>query len=1218
MPLRRHSIPAALSIVALFVCGATLARDDGPPAASGTMDFARDVAPIFAKNCVGCHGRLAQKGGLRLDGKERASSGGDTGPVIVAGKATESSLYRYVAGLEADHLMPPTKVKSPRPSADEIGRIRAWIDQGANWPEGARVVDVGGSAKSHWAFERPVRPAVPEVRDKTWPRNPIDRFVLARLEKESLAPSPEADKTTLIRRLSLDLIGLPPTIAEVDEFVADARPDAYDKLVDRLLASPHYGERWARRWLDKARYADTNGYEKDRERSIWPYRDWVIKSLNDDMPFDDFTIAQLAGDMLPNATPADRVASGFHRNTMRNEEGGIDVEEFRYAALVDRVATTGATWLGLTIQCAQCHTHKYDPITHKEYYQFLSYFNNADEPEEYDVPDAAVAGKRAEITREVERLTRDLENQFPATDPERGWSTIGPVEAKSDGGATLAIGADGVVTASGAAPDKDTYVIALGCPEPVAAIRLDALADAGSPAFGPGRTAHGNFVLTGVSMAIIPDAKDVKVVPITIQVASADFTQDGFDPMGTLDGDPRTGWAIQDGSGRLDKSRALTLAIHDWPKVEGPAKLVITLQQDYGGTHTLGRFRFRIKAKADASGDANPIVETRREHLNAKLAAWQSTIKPHRWTILAPDKSVSRKHATMNVKPDGSVLVTGDKPNNDVYEVEVSAKVPRITAIRLETLTDPSLPMNGPGRAPLFSLGDFILTEFVVDAIDAKTSKPIKLANATQDYSEPTHTAAMAIDGVPETGWTIPGGAGKPHAAVFELAEPLEVGENGQKLAITLHQFGIHNTTIGRFRISVTGDERPVRSSGVPAEIEEAVRKSSPEGADALNRYYLSIAPEVAPARAKIDALRRTMPKYTTTLVMEERESANRRATHIHKRGEFLNLADRVGSGIPDLFPTEKVPPRDRLELARWIASKDNPLTSRVTVNGMWMTFFGRGIVATAEDFGTRGDPPSHPELLDWLAVEFPARGWHPKAMHRLIVTSATYRQSSKATAEQMARDPKNVMLARGARFRVDAEVVRDVALRASGLLNPSLGGPSVYPPQPDGVTSLVYGQAAWPTSSGADRYRRGLYTYVKRAAPFAAFTLMDAPSPELACVRRERSNTPLQALTLLNDAAFVEAAHALALRALAEAPVTAEDRARFLVRSCLARWPSDDELAMLLKFHEKELTRFRSGGVDPKGVAGSETKGFALDEVAAWTLTARVVLNLDETITRE
>ena len=1217
MPLRRHTIPAALSIVGILVCGAALAREDEPPDASGTMNFARDVAPIFAKNCLVCHGRLAQKGGLRLDGRETAFSGGDTGPVIVAGKATESLLYRYVAGLEPEHLMPPKRVMKSRPTAGEIGRIRAWIDQGAKWPQGEKVQAVDEERKGHWAFEKPVRPVVPEVRDTSWPKNPIDNFVLARLEKEGLSPSPEADKVTLIRRLSLDLIGLPPTIEEVDAFVADVKPDAYERLVDRLLASPHYGERWARRWLDKARYADTNGYEKDRERSIWPYRDWVIKSLNDDLPFDRFTIAQLAGDMLPDATPSDRVASGFHRNTMRNEEGGIDVEEFRFAAVVDRVATTGSTWLGLTIQCAQCHTHKYDPITHKEYYQLLAFFNNTDEPEEYDVPDARIAAQRAEISREVDRLTLDLENQFPATDPDRNWSTIAPIEANSPGGAKLTTGEHGVVTASGPAPDKDTYTLSFDCPKVVAAIRLDALAEPSSPAFGPGRTPHGNFVLTEASMAIVSVDGDTKPTPISISSASADFTQTGFDPAGVLDDDPRTGWAIQDGSGRLDRSRALTFAIKDWPKLAGRSKLVVTLKQEYGDAHTLGRFRIRIKT-SEAPLDARPIAEVRREHLEAKLAAWSATVQPHRWTVLTPRNVESRKHATMNVKTDGSVLVTGDKPNNDVYDLEVTAKVPRITAIRLETLTDPSLPANGPGRAPLYSIGDFILTEFVVNAIDGREVRPVKLANATQDYSEPSHTAAMAIDGVPETGWTIPGGAGKPHAAVFELAEPLNVGQDGQTLAIALHQFGIHNTTIGRFRISVTGDERPVKASGVPSDVEAALLTPSPEGMDILKRHYLAIVPEVAPARAKIDALRRTMPKHTATLVMEERDPRNRRSTHIHKRGEFLNLSDRVEPGVPGLFPSPRVPPRDRLDLARWIASEENPLTSRVTVNGMWMAFFGRGIVTTAEDFGTRGSPPSHPELLDWLAVEFPSRGWSQKAMHRLIVTSATYRQSSKAPPEQIARDPNNVLMARGSRFRVEAETVRDVALRASGLLNLRLGGPSVYPPQPDGVTSLAYGQAAWPTSSGADRYRRGVYTYVKRAAPFAAFSLMDAPSPELACVRRERSNTPLQALTLLNDAAFVEAAQALALRALSDAPKSPTDRVRLIFRSCVAREPGAAELAMLMKFYEKELARYRTGSADPKAVAGSETKGFAPDEVAAWVLTARAVLNLDETITRD
>ena len=1202
-------------VLPLAALSAGFARADDPK----PVEFARDIRPIFANSCTGCHGPAAQKAGLRLDSKDRAFAGGDTGPVIVAGKAGESLLYRYAAGLEPEHLMPPKKSKGPRPTASDIARLKQWIDDGARWPDNAKLIASAGDAPKHWAFQPPVSPQIPKVLDESWPRNPIDSFVLARLEKEGLRPSPEADKTTLIRRLSLDLIGLPPTIPEVDRFLADSRPDAYERLVDRLLASPHYGERWARRWLDKARYADTNGYEKDRERSMWPYRDWVVNNLNRDIPFDRFTLSQIAGDMLPNSTPDDMIATGFHRNTMRNEEGGIDVEEFRYAALVDRVSTTGQTWLGLTIQCAQCHTHKYDPITHKDYYRFLAYFNNADEPEEFAIPDPKISARRAGIDAEAAKLRAELETKFPESDPEAGWIIAKPIRASSEAGATLSIEKDGRIVASGVSPETDVYTITLERPETMQALRLDALADPTSPAFGPGRTPHGNFVLTGLEAAIVTEDQASNPITVRIAGASADVTQSTFDPAGVLDSNPRTGWAIDDGTGRLDKTRSITLAIEDWPKVETPAKLVIKLRQEYGGMHTLGRFRLRIKPKEVPALVAKAVEERRREHFAAKFAAWESSQAPHRWTVLSPTSASSRKLATMNLKPDGSVLVTGDKPNNDVYDLEVAAPPKsKITAIRLEALTDPSLPENGPGRAPLYALGGFILTEFVA----TMDGKPVKLINATQDFAEPGHTAAEAIDGVPESGWTTNGAAGRPHAAVFELAEPIEVGEEPRKIALTLHQFGIHNTTLGRFRVSISGDPGPVRDSGLPAEVEAAAlvpaSNRTAGQAEILKRQFLAVTPELAAERSKIDQLRQSAPKFSTTLVMQERDAKHARTTHLHKRGEFLSLAEKVTPGLLECLPAPSTSVRDRLDLARWLVSAENPLTARVAVNDMWLAFFGRGIVATPEDFGTRGERPSHPELLDFLAVEFRSRGWSVKAMHRLIVTGATYRQSSKATAAQMARDPKDILLARGGRFRVDAETVRDIALTASGLLNPKLGGPGVYPPQPDGVTSLAYGQAAWPTSSAPDRYRRGLYTFVKRAAPFAAFSLMDAPSPEIACIRRERSNTPLQALTLLNDSTFVEAAQALASRALAEAPANPDDRIRFLFRACLTRNPTGDELSALLAFHEKSLERFHADAAAANSAAGSMDSKIPRDEAAAWALVARAVLNLDETITRE
>ncbi len=912
---------------------------------------------------------------------------------------------------------------------------------------------------------------------------------------------------------------------------------------------------------------------------------------------------------------------------MTNEEGGIDVEEFRYASLVDRVATTSATWLGLTIQCAQCHSHKYDPITQREYYQFLAFFNNADEPETFDVPDPVIAKKRAASQAEITAREADLENQFPVSDPNANWEPLAPISAISDSGATLSIRPDGAVVASGPSPDKATYtILAEVKSSDMDAIRIEAIGDPGSPAFGPGRTAHGNFVLTGFSALLEPLDASGKTRQLPFTTVTADVSQSGFDPQRTLDADPKTGWAIDNGAGRLDKTRSAVFQVDPGFRADGAGKLRLALEQQYGGGHTLGRFRISVRRRPKETAKDGDIARLRREHLASKMSAWETSLKPHRWSVLTPSEVVSRKNATMTVQPDGSVLVTGDKPNNDVYELRLPAPASKITAIRLETLPDPSLPENGPGRAPLFSVGDFILTELnlsVETPGDPLKSRALRLINASQDFAEPGHTASEAIDGVPESGWTIKGATGRPHAAVFELAEPLVLGEPGTRLALTLHQFGIHQTTIGKFRISVTGDATPVRATVVPAEVEAALlvpaSKRTPDQANMVKQHFLSMASETSSARAKMESMRRSMPRFTTTLVMQERDPKHARTTNIHRRGEFLSLADAVSPGVPAVLPAlESSGPKTRLELARWMVSGDHPLVARVAVNSMWQAFFGRGLVATAEDFGTRGEPPTHPELLDWLAVEFPAQGWSQKAMHRLIVTSSTYRQSSKATPELIGRDPKNTLFARGARFRVEAETVRDIALVASGLFNPKIAGPSVYPPQPDGVTNLAYGQMSWPTSAGADRYRRGLYAYSKRTAPYAAYSLMDAPSPDAACVRRERSNTPLQALTLLNDPVFVEASRALALRTLSEIKTSPEDRATLLVRLCLARNPSADELRMLMAFYRNELARFRSGSVKASDVAGADLKGFDRDEVAAWVLLARAVLNLDETITRE
>lgn len=1025
----------------LILPGESASRDDDPPLpppAKRRIDYKADVAPILERSCYQCHGPKKHQAGLSLHNRDKAMAGGDSGPIVEAGNSAESLLIEVTARVDPDYAMPPEGEGEPLTAA-EVGVLRAWIDQGADWPVDA-AAEPTGIKSDHWAFHPPKPPAPPAVENEGWIRNPIDRFVLARLEKEGIAPSPEADRRTLIRRLSLDLIGLPPSLDEVDAFLADDRPDAYERLVDRLLASPQYGEAWARHWLDRARYADTNGYEKDRERSIWPYRDWVIHSINADMPFDEFTIEQIAGDLLPDATPDQKTATGFHRNTMINEEGGIDVEEFRYIATVDRVATTGTVWLGLTIQCAQCHTHKFDPITQREYYQFFAFLNNADEPD-VELPDPDIAARRAAIEAEIQKLEADLKNQYPP-----------------------------------------------------------------------------------------------------------------------------------DGS----------------------------------------------------------------ESLATQVEAWEKTAKPGRWSILKPSKLVSRKHATLELQPDGSILASGDKPNNDIYEIDITTDLKAITALRLEVLTDPSLPEGGPGRAPLFQVGDFLLTEFEATAAPADGSAdpvPLAFARATEDYAPKGRSAALAVDGAPDTGWSVQGQVGQPHQAVFELKEPLGDG-SPLILRLALHQEFIHQMTMGRFRLWATTDAAPASASGVPTDVEAVLLippdERTDEQAQRVVQYYLSIAPERAQKREPIAALRKATPRYPTTMVMEERAAEHARATHIHKRGEFLSVGEEVQPGVPAvLHPIPPGAPANRLTLARWLVDERNPLVGRVIMNQLWQTYFGRGLVTTTEDFGLQGEPPSHPELLDWLATEFPRRGWSMKAMHRAIVTSATYRQSSRATPAQIAADPKNVLLGRGPRFRVDAETIRDIALSAAGLLAQPIGGPSVRPPQPEGATSLAYGQAAWVADKGASRYRRGLYTFLKRTSPYAAFTTMDAPGSETTCVRRERSNTPLQALTMLNDDVFIEAAGALARRLIREAPEPSEDaRLNLAYRLCLGREPRPEERARVLAFYNEQLARFRDGQLDASPIVAPNpdppTPLLAVpsdadpNELAAWTIVARVLLNLDETVTKE
>ncbi len=804
------------------------------------VDYANQVKPILTRHCVACHGAARPRGGLRLDTAAAALKGGKTGPAVLPGNGDESALISAVRG---DGDMERMPLKRPPLEEAEIKILKAWIDQGPKAIDGEQPgVD---PVKSHWAFKPPKRSVIPEVSKPAWARNPIDRFILARLDRAGLAPAAEADPLVVLRRVSLDVTGLPPSLAEIEAFLADRDAGAIERAVDRLIASPHFGERWARPWLDQARYADSNGYNIDAPRSIWKYRDWVIAALNADMPFDQFAIDQLAGDLRPGDSHGPRIATGFHRNTQINQEGGIDVEQFRIEAVVDRVNTTGTVFLGLTVGCCQCHDHKYDPLTQREYYRLFAFFNNIDEPD-YEIATPAALAKRQDIRRQID--------------------------------------------------------------------------------------------------------------------------------------------------------------------------------------------------------DFHALLAARHRDLDEDERKWEGTL-------------------------------TLEFTQSQEADVRVSFDVPR---------------------------------------------------------ERRTQTQRRAL---------------------VELMMARE--------------------------------------------------------------------PKFKDEFAALSRLREALPKFVSTMVVQERSGAPR-PTNIHLGGDFTRKGDAVAPGVPGILPplegASPGKPADRMDLARWLVDRRNPLTARVVVNRIWQAYFGRGLVETDNDFGTQGSPPSHPELLDWLACELIDQDWSQKSIHRLIVSSATYRQSSQLTPEARRIDPDNRLLGRQSRLRLDAELIRDTALVSSGLLTRVIGGPSVFPPQPDGVMTLGQMKRPWQADSGPNRYRRGLYTFFWRATPYPFLTTFDAPGGMQTCTRRLRSDTPLQALTLLNDPAFVEIAAGLAARLSTDLRDSASDRDRIRhgYMICLGRPPLDREVGLL----EDVLQQERADGADRQS-SSSATASQLLSPGCnspspAWVTVARVLLNLDEFVTRE
>lgn len=1176
----------------LFVAlGTVVAAEDASP------DFNRDVRPILSQFCFKCHGpdEGKREAEVRLDLRRSALGLSATGATIIApGRPDHSELIRRIETTDTDLAMPPRSSNLTLTAAQKK-TLRDWITGGAIY-------------SAHWAFVPPQLARLPQVQQTSWPRNEIDLFVLSRLEREGLKPSVEADRNALIRRLSLDLLGVPPTTEDADVFAQDTDPAAYERLVDRLLASPQYGERWARRWLDLARYADTNGYEKDRVRSMWPYRDWVIDALNTDMPFDRFTVEQIAGDLLPNATTSQRIATGFHRNTMINEEGGIDPLEFRFHALTDRLSTTGAVWLGLTVGCAQCHTHKYDPLYHTDYYSLMAFLNNADEPEMEIWPDTLRA-ERNQKEAEIAAREATLPERFP---PSGEWKWLTPtlVSAESTHRAELKPQTDGAILVSGNPSETDTYIVKVTSDgSPIGALRIETLTDASLGQKGPGRTPHGNFVLTEVKVAMVPSNEPA--APVKLATASADFSQEQFPAANAIDGQLKSGWAIH-GPGEWNVNRTLVITFAEPITAAPGTQWIITLDQQHGSHHTLGKFRLSL-GQPDSP---LPIEVRRQKHRHEKFTAWQhdqfakavtwTPLRPLRWTTTLPK---------LELLDDESLLSSGDLSKRDVYELTFGPELAGATALRLEALPDERLPKHGPGRVYYEGpFGDFFLSELEVEA----DTKPLSLTTAVQTFASGSSTAAMALDKNPLTGWAINGGQGQPHVAVFALGDAAPTAKE-YTLRMIFERY--YAAGLGRFRVSMTTNPRAKTPTAMSADVEALLVKPADQRTDADNSALLTafcrVAPELAGERTAIEELRKKLPSPPTSLVFVERPADNPREQRLYKRGEFLQPQQTVAAGVPSfLHSLSEGAPANRLSFANWLVDTKNPLVGRVIVNRHWQAFFGRGLVRTMEDFGYQGELPTHPELIDWLALELPRQQWSIKELHRLIVTSATYRQTSAATPDLIARDAPNKLLARGPRSRLDAELVRDVILQTCGLLSTKIGGPSVFPPQPANIsTEGAYGQLAWNTSPGEDRYRRGLYTFAKRTAPYAMFTTFDAPSGEACLPRREVSNTPLQALTLLNDAVFLEAAQQLG-REWASQSGSTDQQITALFRRCLTRPPRSDELAALLSFFEQQRQKLAANEPAAKQLAGPGD-GDVITR-AVWTATARVLLNLDEMIGKE
>jgi hypothetical protein len=982
--MRTLALVALVGLAVVPVCSPVVGDDENKEIALNG-----DAYAILNRYCFECHGRDRQDGGLRLDSRQALLEGGDSGAIVDLANVDESELLRRITLPKSDSEVMPKR--GDLLTKSDLSKIEQWLKAGAVWSDKA-------ATQKHWSYVAPKKSDLPKLDDREF-LNPIDSFVAQRLYAEGLDFAPPADPSVIARRIYFDVIGLPPSVRDVESFVSDASrglESAVSGLVDKLLASPQYGDKWARPWLDAARYADSHGFQRDDLHDLWAYRDWVIRALNEDMPFDRFTIEQLAGDLMPDATESQKIATGFNRCSPCNVEAGTDPEENRFNQVVDRVNTLGYAWLGSSLECAQCHDHKYDPFTQREYYGLFAFFNQT-------------------------------ELEADRTNPK----------------------------------------------------------------------ALGSIKFMGPYMQIQNEASSQRIAELESKIKGA-------------------------------KQRLAS-------QQKRADKLATNAQSDFKN---------------------------------------QSPLQP-----LAFESLSGASHELLD---DQSILLREDAPDTDTYLVKVSVQDMKLSGLLIEAISDPSLPGNGPGRGDA-KRPNFVLSTFEVYPVDGegKPSKTrIALTDAIADFEQANFQASKALDEDEKTGWAINPQFGKSHWAAFRIQDPASLdGVNHLQLKL-VQNFGAART-IGRLRVSALTGDYP-----------KAFSKATVED------------PKVAKLQKEIAGLEQSLRKIDIAKTLVTREVDVPRMSTMFSRGDFRSPTDQIEPHTPGvLHPFKSNGPNNRLDLAQWLVSPENPLVGRVIVNRMWGEIFGTGMVSTPEDFGLKGEQPSHPELLDWLAVDFVEQGWSQKKMLRRILTSQTYLQSSHMTSQQIDRDPDNALLGRGSRFRLPAESIRDNALAIAGLLSSKQFGPPIRPPQPKGLWTKVGGQAyEYETSEGEDKYRRGIYVVLKRMSPYPSFVTFDATA-RLACrVKRGRSNTPLQALTLLNDPVYVEAAEAFADRVRMESTGSLEDQLTYAFRLAVARAPKDFELSALKNLfqQEKEFTK------QP------------VPEDAAWYSVASALLNLDETITKE